>query len=161
MKISILFDSYFGNTEQIAQAIENALNENNDVEVLRISEISWQKVSGADILIVGSPTRGFRPSENTTNFLKNIPAKGLKGTKVAAFDTRISLNSIQSKPLRFIVKTGGYAAKHIAKSLQKKGGLLILSPEGFLVSGEEGPLVEGELERAAKWAEKIVNQQLI
>ena len=156
MKISILFDSYFGNTEQIAQAIGNALNKNNDVEVLRISEISWQKVSDADFLIVGSPTRGFRPSENTTNFLKNIPAKGLEETKVAAFDTRILLSSLKSKPLRFIVKTGGYAAKHIAKSLKKNGGSLILSLEGFLVSGEEGPLVEGELKRAAKWAEKII-----
>jgi hypothetical protein len=75
---------------------------------------------------------------------------------VAAFDTRLSLSDIESSALRFIVKTGGYAAKLIADSLKKIGGDLIIPPEGFLVKGEEGPLKEGELERAADWAKQIM-----
>jgi hypothetical protein len=58
--------------------------------------------------------------------------------------------------LRFIVNTGGYAASTIAKALKKKGANLIAAPEGFLVTGEQGPLKDGELDRAAEWAKQIV-----
>jgi flavodoxin I len=156
LKTVILFESYFGNTEQIARAIGKSLTKNNEVQVLNISDVAWNDVTDTKILIVGSATRGFRPCKQTNRFLKSIPAKGLHGVKVAAFDTRMSLPEIESKALRFIVKTGGYAAKQIAKALKNKGGDLIVQAEGFLVSGEKGPLVEGELNRAANWAEQIV-----
>ncbi len=68
------------------------------------------------------------------------------------------LETIKSKPLRFMVKTGGYAAKHIANTLQTKGGKLVAPPEGFLVSGEEGPLADGELERARNWSAQFIQQ---
>ena len=161
MNIIILFDSYFVTTEKIARAMGESFNENVNVKVYRISEIIWKEILDPDILIVGSPTRGFQPSEATKKFLKSIPAKNLKGVKVAAFDTRLSLSEIKSKSLRFIVKTGGYAVKHIAKALVKKGGEYIETPEGFFVSTEKGPLIEGEIQRAANWAERIVNHQLI
>lgn len=161
MNIIILFDSYFGNTEKIARAMGESFNKNVNVKVYRISEITWQEILDTDILFVGSPTRGFQPSETTKNFLKSIPAKSLKGVKVAAFDTRLSLSEIKSRSVRFIVKTGGYAAKHIAKALAKKGGEFIITPEGFFVSTEKGPLIKGEIQRAANWAGMIVNHQLI
>ena len=78
--------------------------------------------------------------------------------KVAAFDTRIWLDTIDSKALRFIVNRGGYAANTIAKALEKKGGLMTVEPEGFLVTGEQGPLKEGELERAEKWAKQLLKR---
>jgi hypothetical protein len=53
------------------------------------------------------------------------------------------------------VDKGGYAANTIASTLKKKGGQLLVPPEGFLVTGEQGPLKEGELERAARWAGQI------
>ena len=155
MKILILFDSYFGNTEKIARAIADTLSSAHSVQTARISEFDWNKISIPDLLIIGSPTRGFRPSDATKSFLQKIPAKSLSGVKVVAFDTRISLPQIKSKTLRFIVHSGGYAAKHIQKSLQKKGGTPILPPEGFLVLGDKGPLVNGELERASEWALKL------
>jgi hypothetical protein len=72
--------------------------------------------------------------------------------RVAAFDTRIVLETIDSKALRFLVDKGGYAANTIAKTLEKKGGQLAAPPEGFFVTGEQGPLKDGELEHAADWA---------
>ena len=59
---------------------------------------------------------------------------------VATFDTRISAKW---------VGIFGYAAAKIARNLKKKGGNLILNPEPFYVNGTEGPLKDGELERAA------------
>jgi hypothetical protein len=54
--------------------------------------------------------------------------------------------------LRFLVKVGGYAAPSIAKRLGLAGGRLVVPPEGFAVTGTEGPMKQGELERAAEWA---------
>ena len=156
MKTVVLYESFFGNTLQIAEAIGNSLAQNNEVRVLNVSEISWSEISYAEILIVGSATRAFHPCEATKQFLKNIPGNGLSGKKVAAFDTRILLSEIHSKVARYLVDKGGYAAKHIAKALEKMGGKLVLPPEGFFVMNENGPLAVGELERAAKWAEQIV-----
>jgi flavodoxin len=159
MKVLVIYDSVFGNTEQIAQAIGSALGSQKYVEILRVSNVKPEQLTGLKLLIVGSPTRGFRPTEAITNFLKRIPINGLKGVKVAAFDTRISMSDIGSSALRFLVKTGGYAAKPIADRLKKRGGDLIMPPEGFFVKGTEGPLKEGELERAADWAKQIIATQ--
>ena len=53
------------------------------------------------------------------------------------------------------VKLFGYAAEPIAARLEKKGGELAVPPEPFYVGGTEGPLLEGELERAEDWARQI------
>ncbi|MDD4346819.1 MAG: hypothetical protein PHZ11_08045 [Desulfitobacteriaceae bacterium] len=70
---------------------------------------------------------------------------------VLAFDTRISAKDTNSKVLNVFIKVFGYAAEPIGEKLQKKGGNLIAPPEGFFVKDSEGPLKEGELERAANW----------
>ena len=156
MKTIILYESFFGNTRLIAEAIGKSLEKNHEVQVLNVTNMNWNNIAKSELLIVGSATRGFRPCPDTKLLLKSIPPDGLKGKKVAAFDTRISLPEIESKALRLLVKTGGYAAKHIAKALVGKGGTLVIPEEGFLVKGEKGPLVDGEPERAASWAEQIV-----
>ncbi len=51
------------------------------------------------------------------------------------------------------------ALKNDSSSLKTKGGTLILSPEAFFVKGKEGPLKEGELERAAGWAKGILESK--
>jgi hypothetical protein len=104
---------------------------------------------------VGSPTRAFRPTEGITAFLKNLSPSALDGVKAAAFDTRIELEDINPKFFRFIIKMGGYADKIIARRLEKAGAELALEPTGFAVVESEGPLKEGELERAAEWAARM------
>lgn len=159
MKVLIIYDSFFANTEQIALAIGNSFDSIEDVRILKVSDVHPKQLTGLDVLIIGSPTRGFKPTEAIINFLNKIPSNGLNGVKVAAFDTRFLLSSIDSSVLRFIVKIGGYAAKTIARRLKKKGGDLIMPPEGFYVTGEKGPLQERELERAEDWAKIILNVQ--
>jgi flavodoxin len=158
MKALIVYDSVFGNTEQIAQAIGNALGSQEDVEILRASNVKPEQLTGLKLLIVGSPTRGFRPTPAISDLLKSIPKNGLKGVKVAAFDTRFTMDEIKSSVfiLPILVNIFGYAAKPISDRLEKKGGELIIPPEGFFVDGTEGPLKEGELERATDWARRII-----
>ncbi len=157
MKILVVFDSFFGNTEKIAQAIGKGIGSMQESTVVKVSEASKLNLSEFALLIVGSPTRAFRPSPSIKIFLQNIPVDGLKGVKVTAFDTRASLEQIKSKILNFMVKIFGYADKPILKSLVRKGGEQVVSSEGFIVNGTEGPLKEGELERSADWARRIVS----
>ncbi|MGD8997520.1 MAG: nitric oxide synthase [Anaerolineae bacterium] len=155
MKAMVVYDSVFGNTEQIAQAMGRALGAAEGSEARRVGEVDPEQLTGLDVLIVGSPTRAFRATPATRQLLKRIPVGGLKGVKVAAFDTRFSVEEVDSAILTFMVKLFGYAAEPIARSLERKGGDLALAPEGFIVEGTEGPLREGELERAANWARQV------
>ncbi|MCX6643471.1 MAG: flavodoxin family protein [Candidatus Bathyarchaeota archaeon] len=155
MKIMIIYDSVFGNTEKIAKSMEVSL-EAQEVKMIRVSNVTPDQLTGVQLLVVGSPTRGFRPTKPTTDFLKKIPSNGLKGVKVAAFDTRITIDEKVPLILRFLSNIFGYAAKPIADKLTEKGGELIMPPEGFIVKGSEGPLKEGEFERATDWAKQII-----
>jgi flavodoxin I len=151
MKTAVVYDSVFGNTEKIARAIGAATG----AGVFRVGDARKETLAGVEMLFVGSPTRAFRPTPAIQKFVKGLPAGGLKGVKVAGFDTRIALEDANSKILNFMVSIFGYAAKPIADGLVKKGGELVLPPEGFFVKASEGPLKDGELERAADWAKKI------
>ena len=144
MKTLVVYDSLHGNTEKVARAIGAALH--GEVKVLHAGEANPAEPKSYDLLFVGAPTHGGRPSPPTKEFLDKIQAGGLEGVKVAAFDTRIA---------KRWVGIFGFAAGRIAKSLKEKGGTLIGSPEGFFVEATEGPLKEGEQERAAAWAKKI------
>ncbi len=162
MKTRIVYDSVFGNTGKVAQAIgqavANALGSQEAVQILPVGQVTADQLNDLDLLIVGSPTRGFRPTPAVIQLLKSLPKNQLSGVAVAAFDTRIDLETIEASALRFLVDKGGYAASTIAKSMQKKGGKPIAAPEGFLVTGEEGPLKDGELERAEAWAQALSQQ---
>jgi flavodoxin I len=156
MKALIVYDSFFGNTEQIAQAICEALGPKADVETFRVGDVKPEQLAGVELLIVGSPTRAFRPTPAITSFLKRIPKNGLEGVKVAAFDTGLAMDDIGSPILRFLVRLFGYAATPISNRLKRKGGEVVAPPEGFFVTGAKGPLKEGELERATDWGKRIV-----
>ena len=145
MKVLVVYDSVYGNTEKIAGAIGDAIT--GDVKVLRAGDASPAQLEGIDILIIGAPTQGGKPSQAMQGFLKKITPDTVDGLNVASFDTRISAKW---------VGIFGYAAGRTGKNLEKKGGNLILPPEPFFVKGTEGPLKEGELERAADWARQII-----
>ena len=155
MKILVVYDSYFGNTEKVAQAIGVALGD--DVAVKRPRDVEAGELSELDVLIVGSPTRAFSPSDAIKDFLKTIPSGALKGVKVAAFDTRIAKEDTENPVLRFMINIFGYAAKPIGENLVRKGGEPLGEPAGFFVLDTEGPLRDGELERAAGWAKSLVS----
>jgi flavodoxin I len=145
MRTLIVYDSVYGNTEKIAKAIGDAIA--GEVEVLRVGDVNSSRLRTFDLLIVGSPTHGGRPTDPVQDLLNEVSGSAFEGINVAAFDTRFSTRW---------VRIFGYAAGRIAGSLRKKGGTLIGSPEGFFVEGTEGPLKEGELERAGGWAKELV-----
>lgn len=145
MRTWIVYDSLHGNTAKIAQAIGDALA--GEVSVRHVSEVSAVDVEAVDLLIIGSPTHGGWFTEAIKGWLDQVPASALQDACVAAFDTR-------TPPTR-LSRIFGFAAPRIANSLKKKGMTLLVSSTGFVVKGVRGPLQEGELERAADWAQEI------
>lgn len=152
VKVLVVYDSVFGNTEQVARAIGDALSAGNDVQVLRVGDVKPEHRAGLDLLFVGSPTRAFSPTPAVKKWLGSLPRQALQGVRVAAFDTRMNVQEVPSRLLHVMAGIFGYAAEPMAKRLQSKGGRQAVTPAGFLVKGSEGPLQEGELERAAEWA---------
>lgn len=169
MKTVVVYDSLFGNTERVAQAIADALRAFGQVEAIRVEpaqadELKRQELlrqnhatdvrlepahqvslEGVDLLIVGGPTQAFRATPTMQSFLENVSRASLSGMAVACFDTRVR------GPF-------GSAAKTMAKKLQKMGVSLLLPPESFFVEGTKGPMRSGEVERAASWAKTLFNK---
>ena len=156
MKAMVVYDSVFGNTEKVAKAIGEALGTPEEVTTVQVKEARPDQLSGLDVLVVGSPTRAFKCTPAISGFLKQIPAAGLSDVSVGAFDTRIPVTEKTPGFLKVMIKLFGYAAEPMAEKLKKKGGNLKIAPGGFIVEGTEGPLGEGELERAAAWAKKLL-----
>ena len=80
MKIMIVYDSVFGNTEKIAKSLENSLGA-EEVKVIRVNDVKSDQLTGVQLLVVGSPTRGFRPTKPITDFLKKFLAMVSKGSR--------------------------------------------------------------------------------
>lgn len=156
MVVLVVFDSVFGNTAQVAKAIETALTPSVDVRLTAVADAGDDVLEGADLMIVGSPTRGFRPTPKMMEFVSGLDADRLNALPAATFDTRMDLADIHPAPLRWVVDAGGYAADVLAKALTRRGAVALGTPAGFLVGGTEGPLKPGEIERAEAWARDIL-----
>ena len=148
MNALVLYDSQYGDTEHIAQAIANALGEFGEARALRLDPAEPLELQGVDLFIVGCPTQGWRPTPAIQSFFEETSSEELGGLAVACFDTRFRLP-------RFMT---GSAANVMAGKLREKGVSLLAEPESFFVKGTEGPLRYGELERASTWARQIVDE---
>jgi flavodoxin I len=148
VKVLVVVDSVYGNTEKIAGAIAGALAP-DDVKLVHTAQADIREMPSYNMIIVGSPTQAGRALKSTQEFLDKIPAGALKNINVAAFDTRVKST---------FAKIFGYAAGRMADSLKAKGGNLIATGEGFFVKGKEGPLLDGEIERAAAWARGLIKK---
>jgi len=151
MTTVIVYDSIFGNTASIARAIASARETEGAVRLLTPAEAKALTFTPDDLLIVGSPTRGFSPTPAINEFIAGLAAAPA-GLRAAAFDTRLAPETVHPAPLRWVVEAGGYAARRIAEALRQKGFVVSEEEGGFAVLGTEGPLKPGEEERAQHWA---------
>lgn len=147
----VVYDTFFGNTEKIAKAMAEAI----DGEAKKVSDLQREDLDGIQILIAGSPTRAFRPTPAMVAWLKSLRGE-LSGVRGGVFDTRIRLETAQSGFLRFLIRIFGYADATLAKLMTQTGATLALPSEGFGVVDSEGPLIDGEQDRAQAWARGIL-----
>jgi flavodoxin len=142
MNALIIYESQFGNTEQIARSVAHALAQRGSVRLEPIERADPLMFEGADLLLLGSPTQHHDATPDMLACLDHIPPQMLAKLAVAVFDTRYHIARVFA----------GSAAHVIAKEVQQRGGRLIAPPESFFVTNREGPLEAGEVERAASWA---------
>jgi hypothetical protein len=160
MKAVILYESLFGNTATVARAIADGLGPIGEVTVAQYGEVPEGVAEEADLLVLGGPTHGWgmtkpasRRSPKSEGYAVGAREwlQGLRrrrGTKVAAFDTRFD------KPQWLT----GSAALRIARRLGRSGCQLILPPESFFVQHTEGPLRQGEEDRARRWGADLARR---
>ena len=169
MNALVVYESLFGNTHAIADAVAAGLRTHGEVRVVPVGDAGVDVVAWADLVVAGGPThvRGMSRSKSREDGLARAskpdstlvldPAAsggGLRdwldalakaaGTPAAAFDTRVS------GPALFT----GRASSAIATGLRKRGFRLLADPESFLVDAHT-ELVAGEIERATAWGERI------
>lgn len=148
MKAIVVYESFFGNTSLIADAIAEELG----CMKIKAHSFRTEMINDYDCIVIGAPTRKFTVSKEIKECLTQISNHG---SKVVVFDTRMEFTDSEPKLLRFLVKRFGYATDTMEKILKKHKIETCISSTGFYVDGREGPLREGEIERAKAWISKI------
>ena len=147
----VIYDSKFGNTEKVAEAIGRGVRTLGDVRVMSTAEAAdaaQMPSERPDLLLLGGPTQKRGPSPGLRAFMAALPA-ALRGVPAASFDTRY----------RGAVWLTGSAAAEAAKVLREAGGELVAPPESFFM-GRRGrmelqKLEPGEIERAEQWGAAV------
>jgi flavodoxin len=178
MRVAVVFESMFGNTHQVAQAIARGVAEEKpdaQVDLLRVSDGGQDRAAAADLLIVGGPTH---IRHMTTGMSRRM---GAAGEQKKAPDQRQELEPdavaegvrdwLSGLPkaaggrcaaafdTRIGARLAGGAAPGIARRLRHHGYEVLAEPEGFLIQDNgEGPPKDGELDRARAWAAGLVRQ---
>jgi flavodoxin len=168
MRAIVVYESMYGNTHQVADAIGAGLRAAFDVSVVPVAQAGPDALAGADLVVAGGPTHVHGMTRPTTRKAAveaaSKPAGGLKiepgamgpglrewfgslgqyPVKAAAFDTRVHAPAALT----------GRASKAAARILRTHGFDVVTEPESFLVTKQDR-LVPGELTRAREWGTRL------
>lgn len=162
MTALIVVESMFGNTRRIADRIAGVLRQRLPVSVVDVADAPSTIPSEVTLLVVGGPTHAFSMSRRSTRdsareqgssaaaesgireWLEELDGT-IGGIPALAFDTRTDH--------RFVP---GHASRAASRRLARHGCLIIEPPVSFHVTGTEGPLADGEEQRATEFAEMVL-----
>ena len=145
MRLVVAYDSTYGNTRRIAEAVAGGWPEGPHDPPMPIRDLDARRLDSEVLLVVGAPTHGHGADPATWSALERIPAERFRELRVAVFDTRYDRS-------RWLT---GSAALDIERALVARGARAIAPAESFFVAGSEGPLEDGELERARGWSARL------
>jgi hypothetical protein len=163
MRALVVFESLWGNTEKAGRAIADALAATMEVDVVGV-DAAPDSVDGYDLVVVGGPTHAFSMTRAATrqtaveqNGAPSSPKRGIRewlhvlapterGVMAVAFDTRVNAPRLP-----------GSAARAAKQELRSLGFEIPVKQKSFRVHGYEGPLVDGELEKAAEWGRSVAS----
>lgn len=179
MDVAIVYESMFGNTHTIAEAIAEGVRDadpGSRISVLAVAEAKADQVEAADLLVVGGPThirgmtsgmsrrRGLEAEEQSAKEkgAHFAPEAGAEGPGVRDWFQALPKASPGKRAAAFDTRAefrlAGGAARGISRRLRRHGYELVARPEGFVIEGTEGPLREGEPARAREWGAGLVRQ---
>lgn len=149
MRALVVYDTSYGNTTKIAEAIRAGLG--GDAKAREVETLDIESHARFDLYVVGSPTQGGRATPSIRTWLERIPGDVVRGARFAAFDTRLPPSGLLGMAMRMI----GHAAPRISHALRSRGAIEVAPSEGFVVVGKAGPLAEHEEERALAWGRSL------
>ena len=171
MKALLVYESMFGNTEQIARAVAEGLSRRLPVQALDVGSAPLTLGSDIGLVVVGGPTHVFglgrvdeprrrRRAGHGRNGSVVTHGRGLRtwleglhvgalGVAAAAFDTRVN------RP-----RLPGSAARAADRQMRRQGMHPIVLPRSFHVRRTTGPLADGESEQARQWGEQVAVELL-
>ena len=79
MKALVTYDSKFGNTEQVAQAIADTLGEEGIGQLISVDEADALELEGVDLLVLGGPIQRHGLSPAVRAWLELIPRGVMRG----------------------------------------------------------------------------------
>lgn len=157
--ILIIYDSVYGNTERIAITLAAEIESQGTPSTARpVGLVTDAEVSTADLLVFGSPTRGFVPTEAIKLFLSENAAT-LAGRRVSAFDTRLDPKASQAKIMGWFVKEPGYANDYFGKEFHRIHANVVVPSMAFYVRKGKGPLTKETPDDIVRFATALVNAQ--
>jgi Flavodoxin domain len=146
MKALVVYESMYGNTRTIAEAIGSGLGAHADVVPVR--EAAPDQLAIVELLVVGGPThvRGLsqRATRQAARDAAGKPGSTLTLESAAAFDTRVDMPAIFA----------GRASVGIARLLRSHGAQLVAPVHSFRVD-KQNHLLEAEYVRAHAWGEDL------
>jgi flavodoxin len=150
MNALVVYHSEYGNTRQVAEAVAGVFQGAGAARTLSAERLAPEALEKVDLVVMGTPTHKMNLPEAVRPVFEWLPRRSLRGVAIAAFDTSYEMSAFLA---RFT------AAKRIDRKLRKLGGERLVPPETFLVDhNHEGPLLNGEIERAQDWAGSILSQ---
>lgn len=162
MKAIVVYESMWGNTAEIAKAI--AFGIGSDATAMSTDEATAAEIAGADMIVAGAPLLGFSlPTEKMLADIKRNPASPPPVNEASNKSMRMWLKELPKgagKAASFETRiwwSPGSSSKAILKQLEAAGYSPASPAEKFLVTGQYGPLKEGELERAREWGAKLAS----
>lgn len=169
MRALVVYESMFGNTEEIALAVAEGLETAYDVDVVNVDEAPHSLPSDIDLLVVGAPTHAFGLSREQTRSDAAQRTNGETVTKYGSLRDWLatlsrSMNPVYSgafatraKKVRWLP---GSAARSAAMMLRRKHFDELVAPADFYVADTLGPLLDGELSRAKIWGAEIAAKRV-
>lgn len=145
MRILVIYDTVHGNTEQVANAIAEGLAGAGEVQTKLIADTTADDIAAADLLVAGCPTHAWNISQATKDLLRRLGELRVEGTPAATFDTK------------FQKWYAGSAAPKLSRALGRLGFRIVHDSESFFVAGMQGPLKDGQRERAASLGAEIAS----
>jgi hypothetical protein len=155
MRVLLVVESCFGNTGAVAEAVARALRQAG-AEVEEAVAGSAPARPDADLVLVGSPTHNM----GLPTAASRTQAAGRGGAPVTSGVREwIDRADVEVPVVAFATRTkgrfSGSASRAAVKQLRRRG-VDARQGEDFVVTGVAGPLGEGELERAGRWAQGLV-----
>lgn len=158
--VVIVYDSIFGNTQKIAQAMRDGMIEANvTCKIFSVAEVTNGSFETAELIVFGSPTRVFQPTKLMSKLLAD-KTMNFANRQVAVFDTRAEIKTGSAKFVHTLVEKLGYAAGKMGKQLTARQAILTGDQGAFFVTASEGPLRSGEADRAFLWAKNLIDRLL-